>query len=224
MTSFLGALGAVGEAQWDPPTPLSARRVLPRFPVDALPAWVGDQVAAVAEFTQTPPDLAGSVALAALSTAAGGRARVQIRPGWVEPVNLFTVVAMPPGSRKSAVFAAMTAPLLAAEQALAEHAAPLIVEAELARRTAQRDAERHANGAANASSPEVRTEALGMAADAALAAERMTVPTPRPTTSPTRSSPTTARLTAPTSPRTRSSTTSTACCTPRTTGRGSQPT
>jgi len=83
---------------------------------------------------------------------------------------------MPPGSRKSAVFAAMTAPLLAAEQALAEHAAPLIVEAELARRTAQRDAERHANGAANASSPEARTEALGMAADAALAAERMTVP------------------------------------------------
>ena len=86
-----------------------------------------------------------------LSASAGGRARVQIRPGWVEPVNLFTVVAMPPGSRKSAVFAAMTAPLLAAEQALAEHAAPLIVEAELARRTAQRDAERHANGAANAS-------------------------------------------------------------------------
>jgi len=109
MTSFLGALGAVGEAQWDPPTPLSARRVLPRFPVDALPAWVGDQVAAVAEFTQTPPDLAGSVALATLSASAGGRARVQIRPGWVEPVNLFTVVAMPPGSRKSAVFAAMTA-------------------------------------------------------------------------------------------------------------------
>ena len=50
------------------------------------------------------------------------------------------------------------------------------MEAELARRTAQRDAERHANGAANASSPEARTEALGMAADAALAAEQLTVP------------------------------------------------
>lgn len=133
-------------------------------------------MAAVAEFTQTPPDLAGSVALAALSAAAGGRARVQIRPAWVEPVNLFTVVAMPPGSRKSAVFAAMTAPLLAAEQKLAECAAPLIVEAELARRTAQKDAERHANGAANTGSPEVRAEALGMAADAALAAEQLTVP------------------------------------------------
>lgn len=111
-------------------------------------------MAAVAEFTQTPPDLmAGGVALAALSGATGGRARVQIRPGRWEPVNLFTVVAMPPGSRKSAVFAAMTAPLLAAEQTLAELAAPLITEAELAQRTAQRDAERHANGAANARQP-----------------------------------------------------------------------
>ena len=47
------------------------------FPVDALPEWVGEQVAAVAEFTQTPPDLAGCVALATLSASAGGRARVQ---------------------------------------------------------------------------------------------------------------------------------------------------
>jgi len=102
-------------------------------------------VAAVAEFTQTPPDLmAGGVALAALSGATGGRARVQIRPGRWEPVNLFTVVAMPPGSRKSAVFAAMTAPLLAAEQTLAELAAPLITEAELAQRTAHRAARRRA--------------------------------------------------------------------------------
>ncbi len=176
MSSFLGALDAVGETPWDPPTPLTARRVLPRFPVDALPAWVGEQVAAVAEFTQTPPDLAGSVALAALSAAAGGRARVQIRPGWAEPVNLFTAVAMPPGSRKSAVFAAMTAPLLAAEHALVERAAPLIIDADLARRTARRDAERYAHGAANASTPEARTEALGMAADAALAAEQLAVP------------------------------------------------
>ena len=77
------------------------------FPVDALPSWVADQVAAIAEFTQTPPDLAGCVALAALSTAAGGRATVEIRPGWREPLNIFTAVAMPPGSHKSAVFAAI---------------------------------------------------------------------------------------------------------------------
>ncbi|WP_425565882.1 DUF3987 domain-containing protein [Pseudonocardia ailaonensis] len=64
------------------------------------------------------------LALAALSTAAGGRAEVEIRPGWREPCNLYTVVAMPPGSRKSAVFAAMTAPLLEAEAQLVELAPP----------------------------------------------------------------------------------------------------
>ena len=176
MNSLIAAQDTVGEPRWDPPIALSARRVLPRFPTDALPAWVGEQVAGVAEFTQTPPDLPGSVALAALSAAAGGRARVQIRPGWVEPTNLFTVVAMPPGSRKSAVFAAMIAPLLDAEQTLTEHATPLIIEADLARRTAQRDAERHATGATNAPTPQARAEALAMAADAALAAEQMRVP------------------------------------------------
>jgi hypothetical protein len=91
-------------------------------------------VSAVAEFTQTPPDLAGCIALAALSTAAGGRTEVEVRGSWREPVNLFTVVVLPPGSRKSAVFTALIRPLLAAESALIERTRPAIVEAELALR------------------------------------------------------------------------------------------
>jgi hypothetical protein len=162
---------------WDgDPVPLSARRLLPPFPVDALPGWVGDQVAAVSEATQTPPDLAGCIALAALSTAAGGRARVQVRPGWVEPVNIYTVVAMPPGSRKSAVFAAMIAPLLVAEQQLVEATRPRLVDAELAARVARGRAERTAKAAENALSTEARDELLAEASDAALAAAGMTVP------------------------------------------------
>jgi hypothetical protein len=43
---------------------------------------------------------------------------------------------MPPGSRKSAVFAAMTAPLLEAERQLIDAARPRIVEADLARKMA----------------------------------------------------------------------------------------
>lgn len=97
-------------AAWETPVPLGARQRLPTYPADALPGWVADQVTAVAEFTQTPIDLAGCLALAALSTAAGGRAIVNVRGTWIEPVNIFTVVAMPPGSRKSAVFRAMTNP------------------------------------------------------------------------------------------------------------------
>jgi len=176
VASVIEALDYTGGPKWDPPTPLSARRTLPPFPVDALPGWVADQVAAVAEFTQTPPDLAGCVALAALSTAAGGRAIVEIRHGWREPLNIFTAVAMPPGSRKSAVFAAMTAPLLEAERQLVERTRPQLVEADLARRTAQPDAERYATNAAATTNPEARAEALAMATDAALAADSMAVP------------------------------------------------
>ncbi len=140
-----------GPQGWDAdPTPLTPRRLVPPFPVDALPPWVADMVLAVAEFTQTPLDLPGCLALAALSTAAGGRAELEVRPGWREPLNLYTVVAMPPGSRKSAVFAAMTAPLLEAEQTLVEQARPRIVEAELAKRIVQTEAERRAKDATQA--------------------------------------------------------------------------
>jgi hypothetical protein len=77
----VGVAAAADGPAWDgEPVPLTARRLLPALPTDALPGWLADQVAAVAEFTQTPPDRPGCVALAALSTAAGGRAAEQGRP------------------------------------------------------------------------------------------------------------------------------------------------
>jgi replicative DNA helicase len=162
---------------WDgDPVPLTARRLLPPFPVDALPGWVADQVAAVAEFTQTPPDLPGCLALACLSAAAGGRAVVEVRPGWREPVNLFTAVAMPPGSRKSAVFATMTAPLLATEAELVDAARPAVVEADLAARVARARAEKAAKAAESAATPDARMSAFADASSVALAAEQVTVP------------------------------------------------
>ncbi|WP_345411722.1 YfjI family protein [Pseudonocardia xishanensis] len=127
---------------------------------------------AVAEFTQTPLDLPGCLALAALSTAAGGRAEIEIRPGWREPLNLYTVVAMPPDSRKSAVFAAMTAPLLEAERQLIDQARPRIVEAELARKMAAKEAERRTIEATNVRDPDARVEALNAAAEYTLEAEK----------------------------------------------------
>jgi replicative DNA helicase len=170
---------AVAPAAWDgDPVPLTARRLLPPFPLDALPGWVADQVAAVTDALQTPLDLAGCLALACLATAAGGRVQAQVRPGWVEPTNLFTVVALPPGARKTPVFRAMTAPLLAAEAHLQETATPARVEAELALRLARARAERTAKAAEHALSSDAQAEALAEASDAALTAERITVPVP----------------------------------------------
>lgn len=161
--------------EWEPLVPLSGHRTLPVFPVDALPAWVADQVAAVAEFTQTPADLPGCIALAALSTAAGGRSLVEVRGSWREPTNIYTAVVMPPGSRKSAVFSAMTAPLLHAERQLVDTTRPHIVEAELSRKIAHRQAEKTAAAAGNATNG-ARDDAIAEASDAAAAAEAIEVP------------------------------------------------
>jgi replicative DNA helicase len=169
-------LDSVPVQAWPDPMPLSARRAPATFPIDALPSWVADMAGAVAEFTQTPADLAGCIALAALSTAAGGRAEVEIRGSWHEPANLFTVVVLPPGSRKSAVFTALIRPLLAAEAVLIERTRPAIVEAELALRVAAKAADRAANAAAAAVDAGGRDRLLADATAAAMAAETITVP------------------------------------------------
>ncbi|WP_436525337.1 DUF3987 domain-containing protein [Actinoplanes sp. HUAS TT8] len=160
---------------WPALIPLGRGRHLPTFPADLLPGWLAEHVRAVAEFTQTPADLAGSLALACLSTAAGGRAEVEVRGSWREPTNLYTVVVLPPGSRKSAVFAAMVAPILAAEKAMIERTAPAIIEAELAAKVAGKAAEKASIAAANADGSG-RDTAIAEATAAAMNAEAITVP------------------------------------------------
>jgi replicative DNA helicase len=162
---------------WVDPVPLRRVHSLPPFPVVALPSWVRAKVEAVAHETQTPPDLAGTVALACLAAAAGGAVRVAVRPehGWVEPVNLYTVCAMPPASRKSPVFASMTGPIGAAERILAEQLAPVITAARIDKRVADEYAERLAAELAKATAQE-RDSARFEAHTAAEAAAAITVP------------------------------------------------
>ncbi|WP_070017785.1 DUF3987 domain-containing protein [Streptomyces nanshensis] len=170
---------ALGEEKlpeaWQEPIPLNVRPKLPTFPLHALPGWLADFCAGIAEETQTPTDMAGALALSVLATAAGGRSVVQVRGRWREPTNLYVVVALPPANRKSAVFAAMTGPLYEAEKAIAEEAAGLIVEADLTRKMAQEAADKAAAKAANADGPErdnLVAEAIGLAQQA----EALTVP------------------------------------------------
>ena len=166
--------GAEVPGGWVPLIPLGAGRHLPTFPAELLPGWLAEHVFAVAEFTQTPIDLAGSLALACLSTAAGGRAEVEVRGSWREPTNLFTVVVLPPGSRKSAVFAAMVAPILTAEKSLIERTAPAIIEAEISAKVAGKAAEKAALAAANADTG--RDTLIAEATAAAMNAEAITIP------------------------------------------------
>ena len=152
---------AVTGAEWEPVVPLTAVGELPPFPVAALPGSGAAMVEAVAESTQTPPDLAGVVYLGVLAAAAGGHAEVEVQSGWREPVNIYATPAMPPGSRKSAVFRDMTGPLLAAERALQEDASPSIIEQRITQEIAQQAAQRAVTTAAKTpGDSEAKAEAI----------------------------------------------------------------
>jgi replicative DNA helicase len=164
--------GAAG--MWEPPAPLLVHDV-PAFPVDALPQWLARYVRHVAVATQTPPDLAGMLALAVVAAAVQGRMELHVRADWTEPLSLFVTVALPSGERKTAVFREVTAPLAAWEQTEAERLGPEVAAAESARRIKVQQLERLEQQAAKAP----RDEAAALAAQAAdVARELASVPVP----------------------------------------------
>ena len=159
-------------------TPLVRARADTEFPVDALPGPLAAMVAGVAEFTQTDPAMAGTTGLTVLAAAAGGRAEVQVRPGWVEPVNLSTATVAGPGERKSAVQAVMTAPLREAESQLAVAARDQVREAVTTKEIATKVAEAARARAVKGGEADgaQRAELISQALSAAEAAEAIEVP------------------------------------------------
>jgi hypothetical protein len=143
---------------------------VPAFPVEVLPGWLGEFVAVVATATQTPPDLAGMLALAVLATVAAGAVEVEPRPGWREPLCLFVAVGMDAGARKSSVFSALTRPVADFERDQAAAALPSITETATLRRIADQaaaTAEAAAGRAPVSQQEEARAEAIARAAEAA---------------------------------------------------------
>jgi len=104
------AAPADSASEWQAPISLEASR-LPPWPDDVFPDAVQDFVTALSESTETPPELSALMVLSAISAAAQGKYRVRVKADYFEPVNLWTLCALPPGSRKTAVQNAATAPL-----------------------------------------------------------------------------------------------------------------
>jgi replicative DNA helicase len=113
--------------RWEPPGPFREFD-LPTFPTESLPRWVREFVEAEAHATQTPVDLAAMLVLSVGALACAKLVEVEPVQGWREPTNLFTVTAMPPGSRKTKVFADVTTPVEEFEADLAKEKAPEIAE------------------------------------------------------------------------------------------------
>jgi replicative DNA helicase len=79
-----------------------------------------------------PLDLACMLALSVIAATCAKKVIVLVKPGYTEPVNIFTVTVLPPGNRKSAVFGAVTAPLEEYERTEAKRTAGEIARAQTA--------------------------------------------------------------------------------------------
>lgn len=91
---------------------------LPSFPVEMFPNWLQQYVMNVTEASQTPIDSSGMAALSVLSTALSKI--FTIRPfnegSWTERNNLYSVVVLPSGERKSVVHNLFVKPIVEYER------------------------------------------------------------------------------------------------------------
>ena len=120
-------------SQWDKPLPFPMVEI-PSFPVDSLPTPMRDFVVALAESTQTPPEMAGILSLGVLSAALQRKYVVQVTPDWIEPLCLYAIAVAPPAERKSAVINSLISPIQDYEAEQQEKMA-----SEIARNREQRD-------------------------------------------------------------------------------------
>jgi hypothetical protein len=146
---------------------------LPRLRADVLPSWAGAFAQALALSTETPPELATGLALAAAAVPCARRLRVQVSHGHREPTNLWLAIGLPPGNRKSAVHSACCAPLVEWEREAAASMAQEIRQAESEAKTLQARANASRAAAARAKD---QHEILAAANDAAALEAQITPP------------------------------------------------
>jgi len=96
--------------EWPAPSPLGPPDPDP-IPLECLPQTIRSYVESVAGASQTPIDMGALLSLAAIAVAVQGKAEIEIRPGWQEPLNIYTGAVLPPASRKSRVYRHVFGPL-----------------------------------------------------------------------------------------------------------------
>jgi len=161
--------------RWEPPI-LFNEHNLPQFPVDIFPKWQREFVSAEAEATQTPVDLAGMLTLSASAAAVAKKVVILIRPGWIEPLNLWTVTALDPGNRKSGVFADIVYPLEEFEQAERDRIAPQIEDIKNRRKIHEQTMSRIQGEAAKAKSAVEKEKLIRESSDLARQIVEMDIP------------------------------------------------
>ncbi|MFJ7159744.1 DUF3987 domain-containing protein [Streptomyces sp. NPDC101118] len=108
--------------EWDEPVSLASPPV-PEFPTSLL-GGLGEFVTAAAASLQVPVDLVAFAALATISTATGGRRRIQVKADWQESTALYLAALADSSEKKTPALNTAAAPLRAVEDELIERARP----------------------------------------------------------------------------------------------------
>lgn len=143
---------------WPDPI-LPGQNPTPDIPAALLPTWVAKMAEAVAASTQTPEAMATMTALAVLATAL--HRRFEVAPWgeddeYTEPLCLWTLTALPSGSRKTAVLNAFTKPLVHWEKLERDRLRTEIARIKSARAVAKKRIEKLTKDAVAADSDEAR--------------------------------------------------------------------
>jgi replicative DNA helicase len=114
---------------WDEPIPLDAsQKVLPAYPLESLSPWVADFVRAISIQRQVPTDLPAILGLCVVATSVQKAFKIEVKEGYSEALNLYGLVTLGSGERKSPVFKDMVRPLEEFEKTFAKDKALEIAE------------------------------------------------------------------------------------------------
>jgi hypothetical protein len=119
LTDFRLDIDRISGRVWPEPQPVTRYEddSLPEFPIDALPVGLRNMALMASESIGIDQAMTACLGLAAVSVAINKKAKVQLRPDWKEPLNLWILAMLPPGNKKSPAFSKMMAPLFSYRQA-----------------------------------------------------------------------------------------------------------
>lgn len=120
---------------WIQPLPLVEGVSLLEWPKGVFPEPFESFIQELSRSTETPVELSALLTLAVVATASQKRYQVQIKSDYFEPVNIWSLVILPPASRKSRVYSEVISPLKSWECNQKILMEPLILEANSKRKT-----------------------------------------------------------------------------------------
>ena len=107
------------EIEWEKPLPFNNYEVDP-IPAEVFPQWQQDFIKNISDFIQVAEDMPAMLMLSVTATALANKAVIEVKPGWKEPLNIWTCSILPPAERKSPVFKKFQKPLIEYERREAE--------------------------------------------------------------------------------------------------------